>query len=214
MNTETGEEISRRQYQNLVKGISFEAKAKKNKEESLAQSLARPARGRTKAATQQEIEGRLEAAATRAELQNRARLERKAAQKGKPKRVKTIRPQLLRTGHLGERIDFYTYEDYEELIKQANRQTVGGKRLITAYGVGIMGIDERTGAELGATLFTLRSPRMKIDEDELEAATEDFIFDHPYFIFTNYFMHLAFNRDYAEGRAKAAKRKNIPKRAK
>lgn len=205
MNTETGEEISRRQYQNIVKGISFEAKAQQNKKESLAKSLARPARGRTKAATQQEIEQRLELAASRAEIQNRTRLERKAAQKGRKKRIKTIRPQLLKSGHMGERIPFYDYEDYETLMGQMG-QMIGGKRLITAYGVGIVGVDERTGQELTATLFTLRSPKMWIDEDELEAETEDFIYSHPYFIFSHYFMHLAFNVDYAESRAKKSKR--------
>lgn len=212
LDTETGKELSRRQYQNSVKGISFEAKAKANKAADLGKALARPARGRTKASTQTEIENRLEAARIQATTKNYNRLANKAAREAKSVKVKTIRPQLLKTGHRAERIPFSTYAQYEALLKQANTvKAPNGKRLITSYGMGIVGYDERTGKELTATLITLQSPRVKMSEEEFDEETENFIESHSYFIYSHHYLHLHFDTEYAESRLKKARAKNIPK---
>lgn len=212
LDTETGKEISRRQYQNLVKGISFEAKAKLNKAESLGESLARPARGRTKAATQQEIENRLEAARIQAETRNYNKLNAKAARQAKSIKLKTIRPQLLKTGHRAERIPFNSYAQYETLLKQANSvKAPNGKRLISSYGLGIVGYHEITGEMLTATLLTLTSPRVKLTEDEFDDLTDEFIESRAYFIYSHHYMHLHFDTEYAESRLKKSREKNIPK---
>jgi len=212
LNTDTGEEISRRQYFKLMRGTSFEEIARRNKEQNLAASLARPARGRPKAATQEEIERRLEAARIQQENARINRINRAAKKEAKKVRVKKIRPQLLKTGHRAARIPFNTYGEYEDLIQQMRTQKLSnGRRLITSYALGLTGFDERTGRELDATLWTLQSPSVKVSEDELEDTTEDFLMEKMYFIFSHYWLHLHFDINYAEARAKKAREKNIPR---
>lgn len=212
LNTLTGETISRRQYQNLMQGISFEKKAAENKAADLGKALARPARGRTKATSQQEIEDRLAAAAEKAEQDNLKKLRKSATAAAKRVRPKVIRPQLLKTGHMAARVNFTTYDEYESYLAQMNTvKAPNGKRLITSYGVGIVGYDERTGDTIGATLVVLQSPRTKVSEEELIELTDDYIMEKPYFIFSHYYLHLAFDKEYAQGRRDKARRKNIPK---
>lgn len=210
-NTETGEEISRRQFQNKEKGISFEAKAKANKEENLAASVARPARGRTKAQTQAEIEQRLENAALQEENKRVNKIGKAASAANKRIKVKKIRPQLLTGGHRAERIPFSDYDQYADLMEQAQTvQAPTGGRLIVAYGFGISGFDERTGNKMDATLVRLQSPRVVMDEDEFNEIVDDYIYEHPYFILSYYWLHLQFNLNYVEKRGKDARKKASP----
>lgn len=212
VNTETGETISRRQFQNLQTGVSFEEKAKRNKAADLRKALARPARGRTKAQSNQEIEMRLEAAEQQAEQHRVSRINRAAKAAGQRVKVKKIRPQLLKTGHRAARIPFETWDEFQDLRKQMLSQKLpNGRRLISSYGLGIVGYDERTGQQIAATLVRLQSPSIDISEDELEAMSDDFIMEHPYFIFSHFFLHLHFDINYAESRAKKSREKNIPR---
>jgi len=211
LNTETGEIISRRQFQKIKEGISFEAKAKKNKQENLKLALSRPAHGRKKVSSEFELEERLKAAQVKAESDRVNKLNRAAKLAAKKVKVKKIRPQLLKTGHRAVRLPFSTYEEFQDLRKQMlSVKLSNGKRLITAYSLGIVGFDERTGKELYAILVTLQSPKVNIKEDEFYDLTEDFLQDHLYFIFSHYFLHLHFDKEYAESRLKKSNRKNLP----
>lgn len=215
LNTETGETISRRQFFKLQSGISFEEKSKRNKAADLKAALARPAHGRTKAHSEREAELRLEAAQEQAEQKRVGRINKSAKAAGSHIKVKKIRPQLLKTGHRAARIPFKTWEEFQDLRKQMQVQKLpNGRRLISSYGLGIVGYDERTGNQIAATLVTLQSPSVNITEEELEELTDDFIAEHSYFIFSHYFLHLHFDIEYAETRAKKARIKNIPKKSK
>lgn len=213
-NTETGEEISRRQYQNRIKGISFEAKAKASKAANIQEALARPAKGRKKVSSASpEAEARLKTFEEQQAQKLEKELNRRARAKSKKVHVPQIRPQLLKTGHRAARVPFNTHAEYVRLLKQAREIMVplNGRRLITAYGLGVVGYDERTGKELDATLVTMQSPSIVYTEDELENILEDFLMEKIYFIFSHWFMHLHFNQEYAEHRLKESRRKNIPK---
>ena len=83
--------------------------------------------------------------------------------------------------------------------------TVNGKREpgVFGYAVGVVGYDDREeGKDLGATLFTLRSPTHSkpIGEEELYSATEQFQEEKPYFVFMHWFIHAAYNARYARQR--------------
>jgi len=213
LNTETGETISRRQYFKLMSGLSFEEKAKRNREKDLAVALARPARGRTKATTQEEIELRLQVAQEAAEMKRRAKLEKKARQKSRTIKRKKIRPQLLKAGHRAARIAFSDWSEFKDIRREMLEQKApNGKRLITSYGLGVAGIDERTGNEIHATLVTLQSPKVDISEDEAIEMLDIFMESRPYFIFLHWWVHLHFDIDYAEQKAKKARAKNIPEK--
>lgn len=222
INTETGEIISRRQYDKL-RGILYEAKAEANRRADLAASLARPAKGRKKAESRAEAEMRAEAEKIRRQIEEEGRQKKKLlraassrAHKVKPKK---IRPQLLKAGHRAERVSFMTYEEYAEYIKQLRGTNLpNGRRLVSSYAIGMVGYDERDEKELGAMLTGLMLPNVFFTEYELRELSDDFILSRPYFVFSHYFLHLHFDKAYAEAkfRKKAEKearekRKNIPK---
>lgn len=205
-NIKTGETISRWAYDKL-RGIDRRAEAAKAKQENLAKALARPARGRAKATTKQEIEQRVQTEIQRQELKQTTRLERLALQRSRRIKQKVIRPQLLKTGHRAARISIVDYAGYLRALEQMQTQKLrNGKRLISWYSIGIVGIDERTGREIAATLITAQSPTRKLSEAEFSDMTYDFLFTKSYFIFSHYFIHLHFNNEYAEYRMRRGRR--------
>lgn len=194
LNTKTGEIITRRQFDKMSGRVvgSNEQKAKRNKQDDELAQLMRPARGRKKAKTLEEGEERI------------------VIRKGN---VKKIRPQLLKTGHLAERIRFFTYADYKDLLEQAQKvKAPNGRRLITSYGWGIDGIDERPPhRKLGATLGKLASPNDVLKEIDFNQAVLSYLLSTKYFLFKSFFMHLHFDREYAQSRLKKSKLKNLKK---
>lgn len=221
LNTETGEILSRRQYDKL-RGILYEAKAEANKRADLAASLARPAKGRKKAESRAEAELRAEAEKIRRQIEEEEKQKKKLlraatsrAHKAKPK---VIRKAMLKAGHRAERVDFTQYEQYENYIKQMREtKLANGRRLVSSYAIGIVGYDERDEKELGATLNGLMLPNVVFTEYELRELSDDFILSRPYFVFSHYFLHLHFDKAYAEAKfqKKAEKEareklKNIP----
>lgn len=208
-NIATGATISRREYDKM-RGIIYEQKAAENKAKDLVKALSRPAPGRVKAAGQVEAEIRAEAFKEKQVQKNLRVVERKAAQQNKRIRVKKIRPQLLKSGTRATRIPFTTYEEYLDLRKQMLEQKLpNGKRLVSWYSIGIHGIDERDGRDIDATIFKVMSPSYKIERDEFEAETDDFILERLYFIFSHYWIHLHYDAEYAESRMKKARLKNL-----
>lgn len=213
-NTETGEIITRRQFDKL-RGISFEKKAAENRAKDLGLSLSRPARGRKKVVSKEAIERRVEQFKEAQEVKRTVKLERLAKLKGSKIRPKKIRKQLLVAGHFAERIGFTTHEQFEDLRSQMlSQKAPNGKPLIFGYTLGIVGIDDRTGAVVYGWLASQRTPRTDIDEEEFDDLTDEFINEHAYFIPSNYFLHLRFNSDYAKEKLAKKNRKNLPPKTK
>lgn len=211
-NTQTGEELSRRQYDQRIRGqVSYAKKAEQSKLENLEKALARPARGRRKAATTAEVELRVEGYREYQRQEYEKKIERAAKSLARKARPKKIRPQLLKSGRRAERVNFTSPEELSDLIKQANTvKAPNGKRLITSIGIGLVGVDSRTGNKIGATLINMQSPRVKLSWDDLLELTDDYIKEKGYFIFSHWFMHLHFNYEYAEYRYQQKLKKNLP----
>jgi hypothetical protein len=204
INEATGEEISRRKYDTIRRGLSNEQLRDINRAQNPEISLARPARGRTSAIKlAPEIRADIAAARREAEEQRKqrekqiketAKLQRKIeSAKNKKVRRKKVRKQLLKPGQMGSRIAFNDYDEYTEALDEARKTGV-----VFAYGLGWHGIDERTGRTLDVTVFTLTSVRTTYDEDEFETAFEESQESKSYMIFLNYFMHIAFSKSFAE----------------
>lgn len=214
LDTETGEIISRWEYHKRIAGKTFRQEAKERKQKDLKAVLAKPARGRKKAASDFEAEIRLQAAQDKADKERELRLVKAAQKANKKIRLKKIRPQLLVSGRRAARIPFSDYADFVELNKQMNEVKLpNGRRLIESYAIGVSGFDERVmpPSQIDATLFTLQSPRVKITKADLDLALEDFLSEKTYFVFSHFWIHLHFDKAYAEKRAKEKQMRNIPK---
>lgn len=208
LNTITGEEISRRQYIKLQKGMSPEKLAERERRRDIDKALARPARGRTKTNNADVIKTRRTEYERQLQEKNLKAVKRAAKSSAKKIRLKKIRKQLLKAGKRAARIPFQSYGDYLDLRKQANEiKLSSGRRLITSMGIGIVGRDERTGDEMAATIFPMHSPRVLYDEEHFYGEVNAFLDDHSYFIFSHFFLHLHFDTYYAEEKARNAKRR-------
>lgn len=215
LNLETGEIISRRQYQNLSEGISFEQKAAANKAADEFEQLARPAKGRRsvvklapefkkevvkarKEKKQEEIE------AEKARKEQAARKRKVDRALAKKVHQKKIREQLLKAGNMGARIAFNDYAGYLQALKELRAM---GKKVF-GYSLGITYVitDERAeaGEERNVTVFTLTSPKTKYSEEEFEDTMESDIDERQYMQPAHYWMHIAFGVDYAREKAKRA----------
>lgn len=216
VNIETGENISRRQYDKIRRGtdLSNEKLAQLNRVTNPQLSELRPARGRKSALKASPTEQALIAEARQEDRQRRKELaaeekkrkadERELARRlNRPKRkLRKVTAGLLKPGHKAARIPFDTYEEYLQLFDQAKR---GGK--VIFYGLGVQGHHENTGAELDITVFTMRTLDRPVSEDDFDGAMFDVLENYAYFVFENYWMHLAFKREVYEARAKFKKEK-------
>ena len=217
-NKKTGEIISRRQWLQLKAGTTLENKAKMNRLTNQKLSELRPARGRASALKKSEVEkeliaeARIEDRARRMELAEQAKRERqlkliKDRKAKKHVRAKKFNVRLLKPGRLGVRIPFNEYDEYVEIFKDAK---ASGK--VLAYSLGLAGYDERDGKDLGITVFTLRAFDRPIKEDAFNDAMADELEERSYFMFTNFFMYLAFKKEYALQKTQRAKAREQRKR--
>jgi len=221
LNKVTGEVISDRQYKKLAREFSptspitstgkkitsNEALAKFNREAAPEVAAARPARGRTSlrkapVQLQQERARALRELARQAEERKRVDKERREVErkveraKKKKVRQRNVSPAgFKKDKRTGERrraaqYDFTSYDEMVELHEQAQEI-----RSIRFWGVGIRGVDERTGNHLDAWLWGLSDIRLELDEDELDELTEDFLEAKPYFVFTSWYAHFKKGRD-------------------
>lgn len=204
INTVTGEEISRRKYDQIRRGLSNEQLRDINRATEPEKQLARPARGRSSAIKlapeirSDVVAARREAAQLKAEREliqkEKRKLQRKIeTSKNKKVRRKKIRKQLLTPGHMGERISFNDYAELLEALSEAKKSGV-----VFAYGLGWHGIDERTGIYRDVTVMTMTAIGDKISEDEFEEQMQDSMETKSYLIFLNYWMHVAFSKKFAE----------------
>jgi len=211
IDTRSGAEVSRRQRDKAIRAAktgrleSQEKFVQFNRATELEKSLARPARGRKSARklapeiqadvvkARKELEEQRKEAAENERLQRA--LERNIERsKGKRVHVKKLTSRLLKAGRKAARIQFNDYKDYEKLYNEF--KALGNKAIF--YGIGIEGIG-RENKHIGATLFRLRN--YKIEENEFYEEAEDFIEQRPYFIFTNFWMHVAFSKWFYESKA-------------
>lgn len=223
--TPTGEEISRRQYAKIArenssatpivngkKVTSNEALAKLNKALNPEKFFAKPARGRSslgkidsdaqaKALAKKRAEERAEAEKQMRldiEAQRLENLKKKRLKKVANKKAKKFSVNSLTPGRLAFQRQFYSYFELETLLYDAQRSNK-----VFAYALGISGFDERSGKPLDAMLTGLQDFSVGISEEMFDEMVNDFLIEKSYFVFTNYFVHFSFKKEYAE--AKAAK---------
>lgn len=221
-NVLTGEIISKRQYDKYRRGgLSNEMSAKLEKVTNLDLALSRPARGRKSILKSSETEKELILEARKEDLQRRKDLEEKrkmeraverkiARQSRKTVKRGKINRYTLKAGRAGARIPFNTYDEYVELIKDAQKD---GN--IHSYGLGIIGYHEDKGDERAITVFTQRRVARNepaISREEFDEEMEDAINSKAYFIFQHYFMFLAYNMEYVYQKAKKGNRMNATMR--
>lgn len=216
-NLNTGEIISDRQYKKLTREASAltpinsqgqkitsnEALAKFNRQTAPIKAASRPARGRKsgqKLSRELQFE-RAQAAAEEAARKKREAEKRKAenalAQKIERAKKKKIKKRKVTTQGFkvnkktGERraaaqYDFESEDELQDLWDEAQ-----GVRGVKYWGVGVRGIDERTGKHLDAWLAGLFDFSYEPGDIDLEELTSDFQERKPYFVFTNWFAHFA-----------------------
>lgn len=215
LNLATGESISDRAYKKLArevsgttplnahgaKIVSNEALAKFNRQIAPKEAAARPARGRASlrksdAALREElIQARLEAAAKskreKEEQKARSAISRKVEQ-AKKKKIKQRKVSLQgfkKDKRSGERrraaqYDFSSEDELQDLYDEASEISA-----IKYWGVGIRGVDERTGQHLDAWLDGLFDFSYELSDIDLEELTESFLERKPYFVFLNWYVH-------------------------
>lgn len=206
----TGKILPRRQYDKLKGKLSYEAIAKINKAQDFAAQLARPARGRTSLknltpefresviAARLEKEQALEEA--KKQKKTSANLQRTIDRATKRKvHSPKFSPRLLKAGRMGRRLPFLTYVQYLTYFNDAKKSGV-----VFAYSLGIHAIDTRDGREKSVTVYNLRAFDKPIPEAEFKASMQTTMLEKSYFAFLNYYIHLAFKKEYAKKKAIAA----------
>lgn len=196
--TVTGKIVGRREADRRLNRVvqSNEAKAKKNKAENLIESLARPARGRKKINVEENFE---EAERRVSDFQL------------KHVRLKAIRPQLLKTGHRAERVEFAHYGQYAKLMEEIKALRWREKPLIVGVSIGFTGHDERDGKRLDATIVPQQSPRIVLTPDRFSEIIIEYLEEKTYVVVDKFWLHLRFNMDYVEFREKEATKKRVKK---
>lgn len=202
-NVNTGEIISRRRYDTLSKGISYEAKAAHNRAINPKLAVLRPARGR-KSALRYDAETREQFATSRierAEVKRREReeekarkaLEREIARKQKKRvRAKHVTKQSLRPGNMAIRYPFNDYGELSRMLDEAKKIGV-----VFGYSLGWHGVDTRTGQEKDVTVFTLSHINTRISEDEFYDEMDNSYLDYSYLSFMYFWVHIRFTKQYA-----------------
>lgn len=222
-NIETGEEISRREFNKRTGRLSFEELAKANKAANEDAQLLRPARGRSSARNAPEeikkvvLEARK--VITDAEKEERRKAREKAlreaekkkelaAELRKQKRIERERTKLyrreipklsrLKPGSLGFKVRFTSFADYEKMMRELRAI---GRDKILGYTLGWVFIDERTGKKGAMTLTPMLkgiSERDDLDEEEFSEMFDTSIEEKTYAVFLYYFAHIAVTKAWAK----------------
>lgn len=217
LNENTGETISRRQYDKLVNpAISYEKKAAYNKQLNPEAAILRPARGRKSYVkadkwVQDEIAAqRLEAAEAKKKAEEQLKKNRKAERDtkrltGKAVKVKKVKKHLIPPGRIGWRLPFNTWDDLKEMIADAK-----ATRVIFAYALGFVGVDTRIGVYRPVMLSGFKSINYLIDEDDFYEMMEEALAEYAYMKLAHYFVQFAIDKKHAqatESKRKPAKKK-------
>lgn len=193
----TGKTISRHAYDKLVTGMTHRQKAAHNKLINPELAALRPARGRKgyiKAEdwVKKEIaEQRLEAAKLKKKLEEEAKAAAKIERDtqrliARKVKLKTIKKRYFPKGRIAWRVAFSTYSDYLTLLKQA-RET----KAIFAYGLGYVGVDNRTATYRPVTVMTMESISKTVSRKDFSAMMAKSLMNYAYIRLAHYFIHLA-----------------------
>lgn len=207
LNTITGEEISRRQYDKLVNPvISYEKKAAHNKAINPKAAILKPARGRKSYVNapdwvKEEIaESRLEAEKTRKETEAAIKKGNKAERdttrlSAKKVKVKKVRKHLIPKNRIGWRLAFNTWDELNTMVKDAKATGV-----IFAYALGFVGVDSRIGVLRPVMLQGFKSINNIISEQEFYELMGDAIAQYTYMKLAYYFVQFAIDKKFVAGR--------------
>lgn len=205
-NIKTGDRMSRRAFDALKNGISYEAKAAHNKALNPELQALRPARGRRSHVRsddwiKKEIAAqRLEAKRLKEEAEKKrkeaAALERKNVRLSAKKiRVKKVKKHLIPKGQIGWRIGFNDYSELAALLADARKTGV-----IFAYGLGFVGVDERVGELRPVTVFRMMAISTNIPESEFNDAMEAALQEYSYIRPAHFFVHFAIDKNFVKSR--------------
>lgn len=208
VNTETGEVISRRKYDQTYgrlaqAGIkSNEAQAQINRAANEGEQLARPARGRKALSKTLAPEVREEFIEKRVEYKHQieatAKVQKAITQaKNKARRRPKITDRLLKAGTMSKRVTTeITQPAIEKVIEEARSTHV------VSYGVGVNGIHDITGQPLTIWYQTNRFKKMR--DIQMDFTPSDFagmmeqVSERSYFVPVSAFVHLAFGTEYVK----------------
>jgi len=209
LNTETGEEFSRRQYDKLASpGLSYEKKAAHNKLINPKAAILKPARGRKSYINAPEwvkdeiAEQRLEAEKLKKEAEEKAKEaasnERKIQRLiGKKVKIKQVKKHLIPPGQIGWRLAFNTYSDLVKMVHDAKRTGV-----IFAYALGYAGVNTQYQnkddiAEPAIWVKSFMSINNLISEKDFNDLMEAAVQARAYIKFKNYFVQFAIDKGHA-----------------
>ena len=217
INTETGETISRRQYDQRFgrlakKGIkSNEAQAAANRAANELEQLARPARGRRALNKEVAPEVREEFLKERVEYRRQRESTEKVQKeitraKNRARRRPKITDRILKAGTMGKRVTVELSQSAIQAVIEEARSTHA-----VAYGVGVNGVHEVTGQFLSMWFQTNRFKAMR--DIKMDFTVRDFndmmdmVRERSYFIPVSAFVHLAFGIEYVKAKKEASIRK-------
>ena len=203
----TGEEISRRKYDLIRRGISNEALARINKATELSEQLARPARGRKSVLKEPDfvksvvIKSRIQEKAKREVLTKVAKAQKQIDRKIERARNKKISTPkfsggLLKAGRKARRVLYSEYDDYLKLYADMKKSGI-----VFGYSVGALGVDTRTGEQRGAFLFPLKGFDSPIDPDEYAEVFSEWLESHAYIEYIADMLQISFEPKYYEAKA-------------
>lgn len=204
----TGEEISRRKYDLIRRGLSNEVLARINRDTQLETQLARPARGRKSVLKAPDFI-REEVVTERKEIKKRTETLKKVEKEQKKiernnnrltaKKVKLPKfsGRLLKAGRKARRVPFNEYDEFVPFFEDMKKSGI-----VFAYSLGIAAVDTRIGLERDAIVFPMRAFDMFVTEEQFYSAMDEFLESHAYLEFMHYFIHIAYSREYYESKAK------------
>jgi hypothetical protein len=204
----TGQEISRRKYDLIRRGLSNEDLARINKATELQNQLARPARGRKSVLKapdfiKQEVVSERIAESTKKEILKKVEKQQKKIDRDNQRltarqvKVPKFSGRLLKAGRKARRVPFNDYDEYVTFYGDMKKS-----KIVFAYSLGIAAVDTRIGRERDAIVFPMRTFDGLLSEDEFQSYMDAFLESHAYLEFMHYFIHIAFSAEYYERKAK------------
>lgn len=204
----TGEEISRRKYDLIRRGLSNEELARINRATELKTQLARPARGRKSVLKapdfiREEVVTERVAETAKKEILKKVEKEQKKISRAnerltaKKVHLPKFSGRLLKPGRKARRVPFNEYSEYAGYWADMKKS-----KIVFAYSLGIAAVDTRIGLERDAIVFPMRTFDRVLSEEQFESEMNEFLDSHAYLEFMHYFIHIAFAAEYYETKAK------------
>ncbi len=211
LDTKTNEVITKRQRAKILRSvfsdvpISNERLARMNLAQNPELALSRPARGRKSLLKVEGVEKATIIEARKEDLKRRKELEAEQkefnalARKIRRQELKKVRRNrvhfgLLKPGNYGFRTNFNTYDEYLKSLSEAKKMPQ-----LFSYSLGMIGFDDKSGKELGITVFPMMSIKNKpIPEEKFFGRFSEEREERLYFVFQHYFAHWQVRTEIAE----------------